>query len=72
MHYGAPRQGRDCTDLGMEVPGKIAHLLDNVKVLEKELARLKGKLAASQGDDLAATRSRPGQWRMTNLECRTA
>ncbi len=37
-----------------EVPGKIAHLLDNVKVLEKELARLKGKLAASQGDDLAA------------------
>ena len=29
-------------------------LLDNVRNLEKELARLKSKLAASQGDDLAA------------------
>jgi alanyl-tRNA synthetase len=27
---------------------------DNVKALEKELARLKSKLAASQGDDLSA------------------
>ena len=37
-----------------EVPAKIAQLMDNVKSLEKELARLKSKLAASQGDDLAA------------------
>jgi alanyl-tRNA synthetase len=36
-----------------EVPAKIAQLLDNVRALEKELARLKGRLAASQGDDLA-------------------
>ncbi|MEN9314875.1 MAG: hypothetical protein RIS35_1268 [Pseudomonadota bacterium] len=32
---------------------KIEQVLDNVKSLEKELARLKSKLAASQGDDLA-------------------
>ncbi len=37
----------------VEVPAKIGQLLDNVKMLEKELARLKGRLAASQGDDLA-------------------
>jgi alanyl-tRNA synthetase len=37
-----------------EVPAKIAQVLDNVKALEKELARLKSKLASSQGDDLAA------------------
>jgi alanyl-tRNA synthetase len=37
-----------------EVTQKIAHLLDNLRSLEKELARLKGKLASSQGDDLAA------------------
>ncbi len=36
-----------------ELPGKIAQMLDNVKALEKELARLKSKLASSQGDDLA-------------------
>jgi alanyl-tRNA synthetase len=36
-----------------EVPAKIGQLLDNVRALEKELARLKGKLAASQGEDLA-------------------
>ena len=36
-----------------ELPQKIAQLLDNVKTLEKELAKLKGKLASSQGDDLA-------------------
>jgi alanyl-tRNA synthetase len=29
-------------------------MLDHVKALEKELARLKSKLAASQGDDLVA------------------
>jgi len=33
---------------------KIEQVLDNVKSLEKELARLKSKLASSQGDDLAA------------------
>ena len=37
-----------------EVTTKIAQILDNVKTLEKELARLKGKLASSQGGDLAA------------------
>ncbi len=37
-----------------EVPAKISQILDNVKTLEKELARLKSKLASSQGDDLAA------------------
>jgi alanyl-tRNA synthetase len=37
-----------------EVPGKIAQVLDNVRALEKELARLKSKLAASQGDDLVS------------------
>ena len=38
----------------LEVPAKIAQVLDNVRALEKELARLKSKLAASQGDDLTA------------------
>jgi alanyl-tRNA synthetase len=37
-----------------ELPAKIVQILDNVKSLEKELARLKSKLASSQGDDLAA------------------
>jgi alanyl-tRNA synthetase len=36
-----------------EVPAKIGQLLENVRALEKELSRAKGKLAASQGDDLA-------------------
>ncbi len=36
-----------------EVVQKIAQILDNVKGLEKELARLKSKLASSQGDELA-------------------
>jgi alanyl-tRNA synthetase len=35
-----------------ELPAKIAQVMDNVKALEKELARLKSKLASSQGDDL--------------------
>jgi alanyl-tRNA synthetase len=35
------------------VPGKIAQVLENVRA-GKELARLKGKLAAAQGDDLLA------------------
>ena len=37
-----------------DVPAKIVQVLDNVRALEKELARLKSKLAASQGDDLTA------------------
>lgn len=36
-----------------ELPAKISQVMDNVKSLEKELARLKSKLASSQGDDLA-------------------
>ncbi|HEY7987381.1 MAG TPA: DHHA1 domain-containing protein, partial [Methylophilaceae bacterium] len=36
-----------------ELPAKIMQIMDNVKALEKELARLKSKLASSQGDDLA-------------------
>ncbi|BCB27824.1 alanine--tRNA ligase [Sulfurimicrobium lacus] len=36
-----------------ELPAKIAQVMENVKALEKELSRLKSKLASSQGDDLA-------------------
>jgi alanyl-tRNA synthetase len=36
-----------------ELTQKLAQVLDNVKSLEKELSRLKSKLANSQGDDLA-------------------
>ena len=37
-----------------ELSQKIAQVQDTVKSLEKELARLKSKLASSQGDDLAS------------------
>jgi alanyl-tRNA synthetase len=37
-----------------EITTKIRQVLDNVKSLEKELARLKSRVAAAQGDDLAA------------------
>ncbi|MDQ3189424.1 MAG: alanine--tRNA ligase [Pseudomonadota bacterium] len=37
-----------------EVVQKIKQIQDNVKSLERELVRLKSKLAASQGDDLAS------------------
>jgi alanyl-tRNA synthetase len=37
-----------------ELVQKITQVQDNVKALEKELARLKSKLAASQGDDLSS------------------
>ena len=37
-----------------ELAGKISHTLEQVKALEKELARLKSKLASSQGDELAS------------------
>ncbi len=36
-----------------ELASKVAQLSDHAKSLEKELARLKSKLASSQGDDLA-------------------
>ena len=36
-----------------ELANKAVQLSDNIKSLEKELARLKSKLASSQGDDLA-------------------
>ena len=35
-----------------EAASRVAQILDNVKMLEKELARLKSKLASAQGDDL--------------------
>ena len=38
-----------------EVPAKLAQVLESVRALEKEVARLKSKLASSQGDDLAAS-----------------
>ena len=37
-----------------EATAKIAQMLEQMRTLEKELARLKGRLASSQGDDLAA------------------
>jgi len=36
-----------------ELSAKLGQMLEQVKAAEKELARLKSKLAASQGDDLA-------------------
>ena len=36
-----------------ELAERVAGILDNVRALEKELARLKAKLASGQGDDLA-------------------
>jgi alanyl-tRNA synthetase len=36
-----------------EALARVQQIQDNVRALEKELARLKSKLAASQGDDLA-------------------
>jgi alanyl-tRNA synthetase len=38
-----------------EVPARLTQVLDHVRVLEKELAALKGKLASSQGDELMAS-----------------
>lgn len=37
-----------------EIANKVAQLADHAKSLEKELGRLKSKLASSQGDDLSA------------------
>ncbi|MSQ52239.1 MAG: alanine--tRNA ligase [Betaproteobacteria bacterium] len=36
-----------------ELGAKISQLLDNVKTLDRELARMKSKMASAQGDDLA-------------------
>jgi len=36
-----------------EIAERVVGILDNVRALEKELARLKAKLASGQGDDLA-------------------
>jgi alanyl-tRNA synthetase len=36
-----------------ELTQKLGQILDNVKSLEKELSRLKSRIASSQGDDLA-------------------
>jgi alanyl-tRNA synthetase len=36
-----------------EIDSKLGQIMDNVKALEKELARLKSKLAGAQGDELA-------------------
>ena len=35
-----------------ELNERVGHVLDHVKLLEKEIAALKGKLASSQGDEL--------------------
>ena len=37
-----------------DLEGRLQQTLDHVRALEKEIAMLKGKLAASQGDELAA------------------
>jgi len=37
-----------------EVPARLGQVLDQVRVLEKELATLKGRLASAQGDELLA------------------
>ena len=39
--------------LPQDVPARVGAILDQVRKLERELAALKGKLASSQGDDLA-------------------
>lgn len=39
--------------LPAEVPTRVNSLLDHVRQLERELTAIKGKLASSQGDDLA-------------------
>ena len=38
-----------------ELTARIAQILDNVKGLERELSKLKSKVASSQGDDLASS-----------------
>jgi alanyl-tRNA synthetase len=38
-----------------EIEAKLAQVVESVRALEKEIAKLKGKMAASQGDDLASS-----------------
>src|SRR5690606_29419075 len=38
----------------VELPTKIAQVMENVRALEREINRLKSKMAATQGDELAA------------------
>jgi alanyl-tRNA synthetase len=45
----------------MELGSRLAQIMDNVRALEKELARLKSKLAASQGEELAEQAVTVGQ-----------
>jgi len=44
-----------------ELQQKIAQIVDNVKHLEKELDRLKSRLAAAQGDDLISQATEVGE-----------
>jgi len=37
-----------------ELPARLAQIMDNVKAMEKEIGRLKSKLASSAGSDLAS------------------
>ena len=37
-----------------ELPARLAQIMDNVKAMEKEIAKLKSKLASSAGSDLAS------------------
>ncbi len=60
LHY-VQRQGAELAELAQtvkapvaELPQRVAQVLDGYRALERELARLKSKLASSQGDDLAA------------------
>ena len=39
---------------GTRAPARLAHVLDHVKALEKELEKLKAKLASAQGDELVS------------------
>jgi alanyl-tRNA synthetase len=38
-----------------EIEAKLAQVIESVRALEKEVARMKAKMAASQGDDLASS-----------------
>ena len=47
-----------------EIGARLNQIMDNVRGLEKELARLKSKLASSQGDDLAERATQVGAARV--------
>jgi len=48
----------------MEIGARLNQIMENVRALEKELGRLKSKLAASQGEDLADQASSLGSVRV--------